>query len=96
MEEARQRAQEPPHAGGRRRGRMIVTLSLCSTAAMFWCLLYRDFIVDDAFITLRYARNLARFGAPVWNPGEDPCEGYTSPLHMLVPFIVTPFAYNDR
>jgi hypothetical protein len=33
--------------------------------------------VDDAFITYRYAENLARTGQLTWNIGEDPVEGYT-------------------
>jgi hypothetical protein len=41
--------------------------------------------VDDAFITFRYASNLAHFGAPVWNLGEPrPTEGYTSFLWMVL------------
>jgi hypothetical protein len=41
-----------------------------------------DFFCDDAFITLRYAQNLALHGQPVYNPGER-VEGYTSFLFML-------------
>lgn len=33
--------------------------------------------VDDAYITFRYAENLARTGELAWNPGETPVEGYT-------------------
>ena len=41
--------------------------------------------VDDAYITYRYASNLAHFGAPVWNLGEPhPAEGYTSFLWMVL------------
>ena len=39
--------------------------------------------LDDAYITFRYARNLAEGLGPVFNPGEV-VEGYTSPLWMLV------------
>ena len=45
-------------------------------------LAYRDFWLDDAFITFRYARNLAEGKGPVFNPGEA-VEGYTSFLWML-------------
>lgn len=38
--------------------------------------LYADFYGDDAYITLRYARNLADGIGPVWNPGER-VEGYS-------------------
>lgn len=42
-----------------------------------------DFVCDDAFIAFRYARNLARWGEPVYNAGER-VEGYTSPLFMAL------------
>jgi hypothetical protein len=41
--------------------------------------------VDDAFIVLRYAENLARHGALTWNVGDDPVEGYTG---VLLPLAV--------
>jgi len=41
------------------------------------------FIQDDAFISFRYAHNLARGLGLVWNPGER-IEGYTSFLWTLV------------
>lgn len=44
---------------------------------------HRHFFHDDAFITLRYARNLAEQGVIVWNPGEM-VEGYTSLLHVVL------------
>lgn len=50
--------------------------------------------LDDAFITFRYARNLAEGRGPVFNPGEA-VEGYTSFLWMLattVPFALLPEA----
>lgn len=40
-----------------------------------------EFFHDDAFVTLRYARNLLAGYGPVWNPGER-VEGYTSFLHL--------------
>ena len=43
-----------------------------------------DFLVDDAFITFRYAANLAAGEGLVFNPGEaPPVEGYTNFLWML-------------
>jgi len=37
-------------------------------------------LFDDAMISMRYARNLARGYGAVWNPGETPVEGFTNPL----------------
>lgn len=43
---------------------------------------YRHYTNDDAYITLRYARNLAAGRGPFFNAGEH-VEGYTNFLHML-------------
>lgn len=50
---------------------------------------YREYWLDDAFITFRYARNLAEGLGPVYNAGER-VEGYTSLLWMLLSAV--PFA----
>ena len=42
-----------------------------------------NFWSDDAFITYRYARNLATGAGAVFNPGER-VEGYSNPLLMLL------------
>jgi len=39
--------------------------------------------MDDAFITFRYAANLAEHGEFTYNVGEDPVEGYTGVLFPL-------------
>ncbi len=44
------------------------------------------FVQDDAFITYRYARNLARGNGLVFNPGER-IEGYTNFLWTLMHYI---------
>ena len=36
------------------------------------------FTVDDAFISFRYAKNLAEGHGLLWNPGLDPVEGYSN------------------
>lgn len=41
-------------------------------------------VIDDSFITYRYAANLAAGHGAVWNPGEAPIEGYSTPLYMLI------------
>jgi len=40
-------------------------------------IVFPRFTIDDAFITFRYAENLALRGELNWNVGEDPVEGYT-------------------
>lgn len=41
-------------------------------------------LLDDAMISMRYARHLASGVGWVWNPGEQPVEGYTNPLWCLL------------
>ena len=54
-----------------------------------WLLVVQDFcLVDDAYISFRYAANLAAGHGLVWNPGEY-VEGYTNLLWVL---LLTPFA----
>ncbi len=50
--------------------------------------LFPRFVVDDAYITFRYAENLALRGELNWNPGEDPVEGYTG---VLFPVLLAGF-----
>lgn len=49
------------------------------------------FVLDDAFISLRYARNLVNGHGLVFNPGLPPVEGYTNFLWVLLEACVVPF-----
>ncbi len=47
----------------------------------------RAFIIDDTYITFRYAENFALHGELSWNLGEKPVEGYTGvALPVLLAF----------
>lgn len=45
---------------------------------------FAGFFIDDAFITFRFAEHLAEGHGIVWNVGEDPVEGPTSMLWVLL------------
>ena len=45
---------------------------------------FRRYFVDDAYITFRFARNLASGHGLVWNLGEPPVEGYSNLLWLLL------------
>jgi hypothetical protein len=64
---------------------------LLAVATHYTSVLYieRNLIFDDSFIAYRYALNLAEGYGITWNRLENPTEGYTSFLHiiMLAPFI---------
>jgi len=56
----------------------------CLVGFLVLCWLQRDFVTDDAWITARYADNLAEgldFG---WNPGGERVEGYSNPALVAV------------
>ncbi len=40
-------------------------------------------VVDDSLMLVRYADNLLRYGAMIWNPGGPPTYGLTSPYYFL-------------
>jgi hypothetical protein len=58
-------------------------LALALLTARVWHLARRDLLLDDAFITFRYARNLAHGLGLVFNPGER-VEGYTTFLWTVL------------
>jgi arabinofuranosyltransferase len=54
-----------------------IIFGLALVYAIYMTAVSPRWLVDDAFITFRYAENLARHGALTWNVGEKPIEGYT-------------------
>jgi arabinofuranosyltransferase len=48
------------------------------------CWFVRSFVTDDAWITARYAKNLADGYGFVWNPGGTPTEGFSHPLLFAI------------
>ena len=65
----------------RSEGRHLSPLLLAGLVCLAWT---HRFVQDDAYITFRYARNLASGFGLVWNPGEPPLEGYTNFLWAVL------------
>lgn len=63
--------------------RLTRAVPLIAAALMFLHALARAYTPDDAFISFRYALNLAHSLGPVYNAGQ-PVEGYTSPFWILL------------
>ncbi len=64
--------------------RLLEKLLACAgLAALVWLAWQRRCLVDDAFITFRYAENMAKGLGLVWNAGER-VEGYTNFLWVLI------------
>ena len=75
----------PPRAGAPASwigGELLVLLGLAAFLG-YWQWQYRGYVKDDAFISLRYARNIAEGLGVVFNPG-DRLEGYTNFLWILL------------
>jgi arabinofuranosyltransferase len=60
-----------------------VIVLAAAVLAIYYGLVLFPFVIDDAYIVLRYARNLATTGELVYNTGE-PITALTSPLHALI------------
>jgi arabinofuranosyltransferase len=62
----------------------LAWFAACVTGFLVLCWLQRHFVTDDAWITARYADNLAEgldFG---WNPGGQRVEGFSNPALVVV------------
>ncbi|MDX1974020.1 MAG: hypothetical protein SFY68_15935 [Candidatus Sumerlaeia bacterium] len=64
----------------------LVTLFgfLASLLFLYGFIVWHGMLIDDAFITFRFAENIAKGHGVVWNIGEERVEGYSSPLMILV------------
>lgn len=56
----------------------------------------RNYLMDDALITLRYSYNFANLGVPIWNQADinNPSMGYTSILWMTINSLPALFTSN--
>ena len=68
-----------------RRDGLAVAITLAPFILLSWEFFW--FTLDDAYITLRYAKHLAEGSGLVWNVGADPVEGYTSSLWVVIGVI---------
>ena len=55
---------------------------------------YKNFISDDALISLRYADNFLHGHGLCWNPGEQPVEGYSNLLWILLVSFIGLFSHD--
>ncbi len=70
--------------GGRRLHAAILVAALLTLGALLLHAREYQFLTDDAYISFRYARNLADGHGLVFNPGFERVEGYTNLLWVLI------------
>jgi hypothetical protein len=58
----------------------LLWLGLCVVVFVVLCVVSRKFVTDDAYISVRYADNLADGYGFVFNPHGPPVEGFSNPL----------------
>lgn len=71
-----------------------VILLLLAGLVLYYAWLYQNFAQDDAFITYRYARNIANGHGFVYNRAE-PVLGTTTPLYTLTLALVAKLSRQD-
>lgn len=59
-------------------------VGLACLVYLWLCWLLRRFVTDDAWISVRYAENLANGDGFVWNPGGPRVEGFSNPLLVMI------------
>jgi hypothetical protein len=57
---------------------------LCPALILIWHSLQYNFVTDDAYISFVFSENFAEHGQLVFNPGQNPVEGYTNFLWTFV------------
>lgn len=73
-------------------GRALLGLAVVVHLALCWVL--RGFVTDDAWISVRYAENLARGYGFVWNPGGPRAEGFSNPLLVGVEAVAAALGWS--
>jgi arabinofuranosyltransferase len=66
------------------KNKTVLFLFLGITAIFLIHALYLSTIAEDAFISFRFAKNLAAGNGLLWNVGDPPVEGYTNFLWILI------------
>ena len=56
--------------------------------------LFLQCVAEDAYISFRFAKNLAGGHGLIWNPGEKPVEGYTNFLWVIISAVLLKFRLN--
>src|SRR5437764_13571735 len=61
-----------------------IWLGACTAGFLALCAALGKFVTDDAFISARYADNIANGYGFVWSPHGAPVEGFSNPLLVAI------------
>jgi arabinofuranosyltransferase len=73
-----------------------ILMAVAVVAFVLECVLLFGYTMDDAFISFRYARNVARGQGLVYNPGRPPVEGYSNFLWTVLFVPVIKWGWNPE
>lgn len=78
--------------------KLLTFLSFSLLVSFCGVYITRDYVMDDALITLRYSYNFAELGIPIWNQADlgNPSMGYTSFLWMAINTLPALFIQNKE
>jgi arabinofuranosyltransferase len=62
----------------------IIIFALSAAIFLYFVYQFRDYSIDDAFVTFKYAENVARGNGLIFNRGDTSVEGYSNFLWMLL------------
>jgi hypothetical protein len=93
----RPRGREDGASIAGRSSRFFVVVALIYTILCCWVYVtglrtWDGLLIDDAFITYRYAEYVAQGHGIVWNIGDERVEGYSSPLQLAL--LIPPALWN--
>lgn len=92
FERLRQTTEEPPPRAKPQKPKemgtwIIIVLGILMLIFLLNCVIGFAFLEEDAFIDFRYAQNLTDGNGFVFNPGEEPVEGFSNFLWLIILYV---------
>jgi arabinofuranosyltransferase len=63
---------------------LAIAVTAPALLLLLWHLSGSNYVIDDAFISYRYAQHLAGGLGLTWNPGSAPTQGFSNPLFVVL------------
>ena len=74
----------------------LLTCALYVAVVVFflYAFLFRSYVMDDSYIGYRFSKNFADGNGLVWNPGDDPVQGYSNFLWTVLAGIFMKLSWD--